>query len=1424
MKQSVNAAKVIQGKQRTHKLYEKLEQIIINQRYKRQGEKPFRLLSYLEAKLGAKEFNRRVKKLNDEYYGLHKDHFNEPNITKTQQLNKNRELEQKELVIFTPQNLSAYYAALAQARKRYQEKNEVNIEGLSDELMRSKDILNKEPYIQYYYNHFYDIQQLKVKIDLVYELEKSKPYKVYIDFGSIWQKKKQVYKHQQTLDEYHYTHTGPSADNSYKALSNTVVRDKQTNDYFKQKDVDLLSDYQDTTHEDSATLKVAIYSVLIIVYRLPLGTKMDKICQHFNKEGITRDIDCEYNICWFLVASFALYPEIDNNKSRVSDAIKLFLQYHDINPSSKLNKVNKQLFEQYKGFNLVTDLERYQQISKLNVITYTCNEMKHKINSRDVEQFSKFEEYIIDKDNLTVNVLLVSLSFVDEIHAMYISDIDKVINGKLCPRNCQMIFNIKNQHYKCDLVRHLKYCQGTETAKQVKLDHLSKPYYPHISNNKLLQKLVATAQQELLTATFNYITFDFETVENIINGVDNLIAQLEPLSVALAATINDQITTLYFDLRNGIDFIEQWISQLFEVAIKVNEANQSNMHDITIDDKHYIPYKPQVSVTGFNSKKFDMNLLLKHLIKNKTKIQYMGSTTQAKQTVVSHQDYEFDLRFIDILSFIPPNNTLKQFVEKFGTKGIKLTKGIFPHGSFNYENYKQVLGLTTPFTKDDFYNKLNNKNISDEDYEQYCNDSINFESRWEYLKHYNIRDVTCMINPINHLIRITWEEKVDMLGCISLAQIASQIKYKYCYDKFDINASYNIVNGFEQFEVTQYWWNNKVKEYINQDEFAKRDTTNNVTEDDFEWIRDKVANKTCHLCHNKFTKENKPTLDRIDNSIGHIKQNCQLACQICNTVKAYKDNDISKLKIQLMKYAIHEHLPMTINNESVYNMLKECMQGGQSNVYHQCNLKGITHINKLRYNHVTKTIASYDNQYVVTHILDLDFNSLYPSVFSGIVNKNNPYTNNRIYQAGGLTNYFKRTSNNSKQKARDIIMSSDRYADKGQLFCVRINGHIDEKHINSHINLAPIWRKLTYNNSIEQIGEFMYNKMKSQGLTVNKPTTKLISLLSTHNQQMCFTSYIFWFLIDYCNLIIDDIDSIAIFDKHLGFESFACTMMAKRQDAISQHNDTKSLYYKQILNSAFGGEGQNNAKFDKIQFNNARQASLKQLKQDHKATRKLSDDIYNSDGSLSEEAQYMVSESPRQFKCNKPLQEAVFTLDNCKFWYLNFVYNFLYKCVDMDSVHFCNMDTDSMYLAIAGSQIEGYKQGLKYVIKDQLFYDQHYKEWLPWGNCTVAEEKKLMGITTKSKGENIVCLAPKCQSLYNGNEQNDDIVSLVNRMKGVSEKDANLTTNDYIKCLIEGCNINVTTNNLQMKMGVMSMISMEKSSLTGIHNKMVVLS
>ncbi|KAA6388920.1 MAG: hypothetical protein EZS28_015553 [Streblomastix strix] len=94
------------------------------------------------------------------------------------------------------------------------------------------------------------------------------------------------------------------------------------------------------------------------------------------------------------------------------------------------------------------------------------------------------------------------------------------------------------------------------------------------------------------------------------------------------------------------------------------------------------------------------------------------------------------------------------------------------------------------------------------------------------------------------------------------------------------------------------------------------------------------------------------------------------------------------------------------------------------------------------------------------------------------------------------------------------------------------------------------------------------------------------------------------------------------------------------------------------------------------------------------------------------------------------------------------------------------MDTDSMYLTISGSTIEWYKQQFKYAIRDQEFQDNHYKEWLPWEECSIAEEKKLLGCAIQSKTESIICLAPKCYSAIDG--EVDDVI----RMMGVNEQNS----------------------------------------------------
>ena len=125
------------------------------------------------------------------------------------------------------------------------------------------------------------------------------------------------------------------------------------------------------------------------------------------------------------------------------------------------------------------------------------------------------------------------------------------------------------------------------------------------------------------------------------------------------------------------------------------------------------------------------------------------------------------------------------------------------------------------------------------------------------------------------------------------------------------------------------------------------------------------------------------------------------------------------------------------------------------------------------------------------------------------------------------------------------------------------------------------------------------------------------------------------------------------------------------------------------------------------------------------------------------------------YNCDTCIHEAYFTLDNAKYWYLVFIYEFMYKCLDMDKIHFIEGDTDSMYWAIAGNPEENFKQGFKHVIKDKEYYDKNVFKFLPYNFFCFDEksqpmlnthaeklphEKKLLGLAVEKEGLNMVAL------------------------------------------------------------------------------------
>ncbi|KAA6358418.1 MAG: hypothetical protein EZS28_046055, partial [Streblomastix strix] len=437
--------------------------------------------------------------------------------------------------------------------------------------------------------------------------------------------------------------------------------------------------------------------------------------------------------------------------------------------------------------------------------------------------------------------------------------------------------------------------------------------------------------------------------------------------------------------------------------------------------------------------------------KDWTITKYLGSSTIAKQIVVKHKKFGVQLRFVDFKIYTT-HSKLKDCVRDFGNGTYK--KGRFPHEFVNVNNYMEELNKSEPFSREAFDNKLRNKKLSEDKYKEYLVEAAKFKTRWDYLQYYNILDTRILIEPIDFLINLMFRYKVDMLANISMAQCANSIKYAMCYNDFDIKGNYNYESTDKSIDITQCYWKSKVESYIEQDNKNGRDLSNNVTIDDYYYFKDIFKNQRCHICNARFTWKNRPTLDRIDNNKGHSKSNVLPCCLYCNTCKANRDENQMKLMIQLRKYALFKQLPMTLINDDIYKLVRRGITGGLSTVIHRYNIAGETRINHYEYDKENKCVYSIDSDNVMTHVIQLDFDSQYPSVMSSESHPFIPYTCHTLYMCGQAIEFINATTQFDYDRCKALIYDINRFSndrlvvDKMLLFVAEVRGHIDEDYIN----------------------------------------------------------------------------------------------------------------------------------------------------------------------------------------------------------------------------------------------------------------------------------------------------------------------------------------------------------------------------------------
>jgi hypothetical protein len=119
------------------------------------------------------------------------------------------------------------------------------------------------------------------------------------------------------------------------------------------------------------------------------------------------------------------------------------------------------------------------------------------------------------------------------------------------------------------------------------------------------------------------------------------------------------------------------------------------------------------------------------------------------------------------------------------------------------------------------------------------------------------------------------------------------------------------------------------------------------------------------------------------------------------------------------------------------------------------------------------------------------------------------------------------------------------------------------------------------------------------------------------------------------------------------FTKFTIQLMEERMKTIEQKNDGYGTFRENILNAAYTKDGINKSKYSKLVIMDPKNSFFYQCLPEFKGCRAISNRMY------------IVEKNYKTFSVNIAIYETVFTLDNTKFWYIKFVYNFIYRCIDM---------------------------------------------------------------------------------------------------------------------------------------------------------------
>jgi G:T-mismatch repair DNA endonuclease (very short patch repair protein) len=167
-------------------------------------------------------------------------------------------------------------------------------------------------------------------------------------------------------------------------------------------------------------------------------------------------------------------------------------------------------------------------------------------------------------------------------------------------------------------------------------------------------------------------------------------------------------------------------------------------------------YLNRLPVIGFNSGNYDLNVLKPHLVSYLQEIDTISAPIKRNNNWMSLSTER--LQFLDICNYLAPGYSYEKYIKAYGAS---LQKSFFP---YDWMDSLEKLNYPELPPQDAFTNKLKATDISNEDYEK-CKSiwqEYNMKNMKDWLVYYNNLDVQPFIEALEHQFKFYKDRHMDM--------------------------------------------------------------------------------------------------------------------------------------------------------------------------------------------------------------------------------------------------------------------------------------------------------------------------------------------------------------------------------------------------------------------------------------------------------------------------------------------------------------------------------------------------------------------------------------------------------------------------------------------------------------------------------------